>query len=190
MDSIDDIMGDLLDEKPKPAAFDVVVSPDQGLTIDVRNLQVSATHIKELAPYMAAANNINRATEGTAPNMLADLNCGLMKTGAFLGAAKCSLNKSRTTRKNAEAIAKLDKFPRYCQENNIAKPTADLRDAFVDKDELVLAAADQEAYYEAVVEQLSAIKMAMIMAMSSIKAIVYNSRDSDFAAGNRVGSGF
>lgn len=186
MDTIDALLDDLTNSKPVPDISSNAVS----MTVDVRSIQVSVKHIEELAPYMAVAQNISRATELTAPNMLADLTCGLMKTGTFLGAAKQSYTKAHTTRKQMEAIARLDKFPKYCQENNIGKPTADIRDAFVDQDSIVIAAADQEAYCEAVVEQLSCIKMAMIMAISAIKAIVYNHKDSDFVSGNRVGSGF
>ena len=141
--------------------------------------------LEALAPYVVQASSLQDVTESTAPKVMSCLTEGLMVAGTYYASALYKANETKVRRKEAEAIASLDKFPDWCLANN-AKGTADMRSAFVNMDKEVMELSLEEGYLQALVEQLSSIKMAITMALSSTRSIAYGYRDSSSVSGGKM----
>lgn len=153
----------------------------------VDSQDVIPEYVDSLKNYLVIASNIHEIkTDYDANRAISALSEGMSLLSGYLGSVTYSFNMSRTEVKKTKAIAALEKFPAYCQNMNIAKPTADLREHFVNIDEDVLSALQKEAMYEAMLEQLGLIKMNLIMAQSSIKASRYGFNETRQMSGNMV----
>jgi len=154
------------------------------------NLGVSRMHqdrINELQPYLALVENEQDITQFTAPGLLAQLSYGFRKSGEYYALAIREWKNAKNSRKQAEAIASLDGIKDYVfkqkQQGNDVKVTDSVRTAYVQIDPDVKRANELESLYEAMMEQLSTIKMEFLMAISSTKAIAFGRRDSDMISG-------
>jgi len=137
-----------------------------------------------LARYVVQASDLTNVTESTAPVALSTLSEGLMVAGTYYASALFKLNETKVFRKNAEAIAALEKFPDWCNTTG-NKGTADMRAAFVAMDKEVQGFFLQEGFFQALVEQLASIKLAITMALSSTRSIAYGYRDSSGVSGSK-----
>jgi hypothetical protein len=153
----------------------------------VDSQDVIPEYIDNLKNYLVIASNIHEIkTDYDANRAISALSEGMSLLSGYLGSVTYSFNTSRVQVKRCKAIAALEKFPEYCQKTNILKPTADLREHFVNLDEEVQIAQQQEAMYEAMLEQLNLIKMNLIMAQSSIKASRYGFNETRQMTGSVV----
>ena len=153
----------------------------------VDSQDVIPEYIDTLKNYLVIASNIHEIkTDYDANRAISALSEGMSLLSGYLGSVTYSFNLSRSEVKRAKAIAALEKFPEYCQSMNIAKPTADLREHFVNLDEEVQVAQQKEAMFEAMLEQLGLIKMNLIMAQSSIKASRFGFNESRQMSGSVV----
>lgn len=153
----------------------------------VDSQDVIPEYVDTLKNYLVIASNIHELkTDYDANRAISALSEGMSLLSGYLGSVTYSFNMARMEVKKTKAIAALDKFPIYCEHKNIVKPTADLREHFVNSDDDVLAAQQREAMYEAMLEQLNLIKMNLIMAQSSIKASRYGFNESRQMSGNVV----
>jgi len=144
-------------------------------------------YIDSLKNYLVIAANIHEIkTDHDANRAISAMSEGMSLLSGYLGSVTYSFNMSRSEVKRAKAIAALERFPEYCQTMNISKPTADLREHFVNLDEDVQSAQQKEAMYEAMLEQLNLIKMNLIMAQSSIKASRYGFNETRQMSGSVV----
>jgi hypothetical protein len=159
---------------------DIVAKPKDNLAFTI-----SPQEVLQLAPFVAEASDFAYVNETTAAQKLSTLSSGLIKSGSLLASANYSLIQSKTVLKQKQAVAALEKFPGYCAERGI-KATEAQREAFVDQCSEVIEAAQQVAYFEALVKHLDTIKMSMIMAISSVKSIVYGHKDSNSVTGNVI----
>lgn len=141
--------------------------------------------LEALAPYVVQASSLQEVTEATAPKVLSSLTEGLMVAGTYYASALYKANETKVRRKEAEAIAALDQFPEWCTRTG-NKGTADMRSAFVNMDARVMELCLEEGYLQALVEQLSSIKMAITMALSSTRSIAYGYRDSSSVSGGKM----
>lgn len=144
-------------------------------------------YIDSLKNYLVIAANIHEIkTDFDANRAISAMSEGMSLLSGYLGSVTYSFNMARSEVKKTKAIAALERFPEYCQVMNIAKPTADLREHFVNLDSDVQAAQQKEAMYEAMLEQLNLIKMNLIMAQSSIKASRYGFNETRQMSGSVV----
>lgn len=146
---------------------------------------VTPTQLMELTPVLACAQNLQNATEGTAPMILSTLSSGLIRTGGLLAGARLEADKARTERKRVQGRLALEAYPQYLNEKGI-KGTESTKEAFVDSHDDTVAACHKEAHCDALVCQLDTIKASLMMAISSVKSIVYGYKDSSSVSGNRV----
>lgn len=153
----------------------------------VDSQDVIPEYIDTLKNYLVIASNIHELkTDYDANRAISALSEGMSLLSGYLGSVTYSFNMARSEVKRSKALAALERFPEYCQQMNIAKPTADLREHFVNLDNDVIAAQQREAMYEAMLEQLNLIKMNLIMAQSSIKASRYGFNETRQMSGNMV----
>lgn len=144
-------------------------------------------YIDSLKNYLVIAANIHEIkTDFDANRAISAMSEGMSLLSGYLGSVTYSFNMAKSEVKRAKAVAALERFPEYCQTMNIAKPTADLREHFVNLDADVQSAQQREAMYEAMLEQLGLIKMNLIMAQSSIKASRYGFNETRQMGGNVV----
>jgi hypothetical protein len=150
---------------------------------DITKSPVTPQHIQMLAPYLAAISNMETANETNAPSLLAKLSKGLELATSACASATFHYNRSKSKLKKIQGIYFLEKFYDYVKEQEAIgikiKETDSSREHFVNTREEVIDAAAEVAYYEAVQEQLSGMKMTLTMAISGTKAIVYSNRTSD-----------
>jgi hypothetical protein len=154
------------------------------IACEIWQTTVVPQEVKDLAPLLNVARSLTNATEATAPTMLSDLSSGLIRVGTLLAAARYSHNMAGSKVKQKEAVLALEEFPKWCAANNI-KSTEAQRQAFVDMHGNG-PEAQEEAYYGALVSHLDTMKTTFIMAISSVKSIVYGHRDSNSVTGSRV----
>jgi hypothetical protein len=144
---------------------------------------LNPSYIEDLAQYIAAAEDIKSANQFTAPLLLGKLSTGLRKAGDHLAAAKYNYGKAYANRKRMRGIAALSEFPKWIRDQKAdgkdVKGTDKMMEYYVDQHPDVVSATEQEAYYEAVCEQLNTIKTEMFMAITSARAIVYGFKDSN-----------
>jgi hypothetical protein len=153
----------------------------------VDSQDVIPEYIDTLKNYLVIASNIHELkTDYDANRAISALSEGMSLLSGYLGSVTYSFNMARSEVKRSKALAALERFPEYCQQMNIAKPTADLREHFVNLDTDVQTAQQREAMYEAMLEQLNLIKMNLIMAQSSIKASRYGFNETRQMSGNMV----
>lgn len=153
----------------------------------VDSQDVIPEYIDTLKNYLVIASNIHELkTDYDANRAISALSEGMSLLSGYLGSVTYSFNMARSEVKRSKALAALERFPEYCQQMNIAKPTADLREHFVNLDIDVQTAQQREAMYEAMLEQLNLIKMNLIMAQSSIKASRYGFNETRQMSGNMV----
>lgn len=153
----------------------------------VDSQDVIPEYIDTLKNYLVIASNIHELkTDYDANRAISALSEGMSLLSGYLGSVTYSFNMARSEVKRSKALAALERFPEYCQQMNIAKPTADLREHFVNLDADVQTAQQREAMYEAMLEQLNLIKMNLIMAQSSIKASRYGFNETRQMSGNMV----
>jgi hypothetical protein len=139
---------------------------------------------------MLAENPIDLQDENYRRTIFAKLSYGMRKAGEYLGQAKYHQRMAYARRKQAEAIAALDEFGKYLAQGKAdgkdIKPTVDIRAHYVNIDPGVMAASAKEAYIDAIIEQLSTMKMEFMMAISTIKAVAYGIKDSDYMSSASV----
>lgn len=153
----------------------------------VDSQDVIPEYIDTLKNYLVIASNIHELkTDYDANRAISALSEGMSLLSGYLGSVTYSFNMARSEVKRSKALAALERFPEYCQQMNIAKPTADLREHFVNLDADVQTAQQREAMYEAMLEQLNLIKMNLIMAQSSIKASRYGFNETRQMSGSMV----
>lgn len=138
-----------------------------------------------LRSYLVLAENtIDLHDENFRRTVFPKLSYGLRKAGEYLGWACFHQRASYAARKQAEAIAALDEFGKYLgikkAEGSDIKSTEAVRAHYVNIDPGVKHACLKEAYMDAVVQQLATMKMEFTMAISTIKAMAYGVRDSDY----------
>lgn len=153
----------------------------------VDSQDVIPEYIDTLKNYLVIASSIHELkTDYDANRAISALSEGMSLLSGYLGSVTYSFNMARSEVKRSKALAALERFPEYCQHMNIAKPTADLREHFVNLDADVQSSQQREAMYEAMLEQLNLIKMNLIMAQSSIKASRYGFNETRQMSGNMV----
>lgn len=179
-------MSKTLGEASDSFAFTPDESPVSDI-IDIQNHELVSNHIKELAPYLAIAENIKEVNQFTAPQLLGKLSVGLRKAGDLLATAKYLYKKARADRKRVEAVVALDLFPEYAKQNDV-KSTDAMRAYYVNQHKDVLAAIDREAFFEAVQEQLHTIKTELFMSITTARSIVYGFKDSNQLSAVATGS--
>lgn len=144
-----------------------------------------------LRSYLVLAENVADLQDANfRRTIFPKLSYGMRKAGEYLGWARFHQRKSYAERKQAEAIAALDEFGKWLASRKAAgedtKATEAVRSHYVNIDKGVLSAASREAYMDAVVEQLSTMKMEFMMAISTIKAMAYGVREENFMSGATV----
>ena len=154
---------------------------------DITKSEVTPKHISMLAPYLAAIQEMENVNEVTAPGLLAKLSKGLELTSSALASSTFHYNRTRSNLKKIQGIFFLERFSKYVAEQealgNKVKETDTSKEHFVNTREEVIAAAAEMSYHEAVREQLSGMKTAFTMAISSAKSIVYSKTNSDSLSG-------
>jgi hypothetical protein len=144
-----------------------------------------------LRSYLVLAENVADLQDANfRRTIFPKLSYGMRKAGEYLGWARFHQRKSYAERKQAEAIAALDEFGKWLAVRKAAgedtKATEAVRAHYVNIDKGVLNTASREAYMDAVVEQLSTMKMEFMMAISTIKAMAYGVREENFMSGASV----
>lgn len=144
-----------------------------------------------LRSYLVLAENVADLQDANfRRTIFPKLSYGMRKAGEYLGWARFHQRKSYAERKQAEAIAALDEFGKWLSQRKASgdevKATEAVRSHYVNIDKGVLNAANREAYMDAVVEQLSTMKMEFMMAISTIKAMAYGVREESFMSGAAV----
>ena len=142
-----------------------------------------------LRSYLVLAENpADLQDDNYRRTIFSKLSYGMRKSGDYLGWARYHQRMAYARRKQAEAIAALDEFGKYLARGKAAgndvKATVDIRAHYVNIDPGVMSASAKEAYMDAIVEQLSTMKMEFMMAISTIKAMAYGVRDSDYMSGS------
>lgn len=156
------------------------------IPLDTLSQQLSPVYLEKIAPYMVICTRMHEIrTDHEANKAISKISEGISLVAAYVGAATSLYNTSRFARKQAEAVAILEKAPVYAQENGI-KMTESLRESFVNLDPDVKAAFEKEQMAEAMLAQLSIIKTNLIMSMSSIKASRYGFKEDGHISGNLV----
>lgn len=163
--------------------FEQGTNMDSKTFFDITKAPVTPKHIQLMAPYLAAVQEMEFVNETNAPSLLAKLSKGLELVSGALGSATFHYNRSRSKLKKIQGICFLEKFYDYvaAQESKgiKIKETDSSREHYVNTQQDVIDANAEVAYYEAVQEQLSGMKMTLTMAISSTKSIVYSNRLSD-----------
>jgi len=141
--------------------------------------------VEVLRSYLVLAENItDLQDENFRRTVFPKLSYGMRKAGEYLGWARYHQRMSYAIRKQSEAVAALDEFGKYLARGKAAgndiKATVDIRAHYVNIDPGVMSASAKEAYMDAIVEQLSTMKMEFMMAISTIKAMAYGVKDSDY----------
>lgn len=144
--------------------------------------------VEVLRSYLVLAENVtDLQDENFRRTIFPKLSYGMRKAGEYLGWARYHQRMSYAQRKQAEAVAALDEFGKYLARGKAAgndvKATVDIRAHYVNIDPGVMSASAKEAYMDAIVEQLSTMKMEFMMAISTIKAMAYGVKDSDYMSG-------
>ena len=154
---------------------------------DISQVAVTPEHIRRLSPFLAMVSDLEDVNDATAPRLMAKLSEGLNLASTLFASATYHYNKSKTNLKKIRGICALERFGLYVKNQKdfgvTVKETENIREAFIDTQEDVIAACNETSYYEAVREQLSGNKMSLTMAISATKAIVYGSRTSDSLSG-------
>jgi hypothetical protein len=174
-DVLESILSGNFEDSGKPVGrsnfFDITKSP------------VTPQHIQMLAPYLAAISDMETANEGNAPGLLVKLSKGLELASSACASATFHYNKAKSKLKKIQGIFFLERFYEYVKEQEALgikiKETDSSREHYVNTRDEVITASAEVAYYEAVQEQLSGMKMTLTMAISGTKAIVYSARHSD-----------
>jgi len=152
---------------------------------EIPKKKIDITALHALRPYLVEASELRGINDVNAGAKLSVLQEGLNICNQKTAIASMELMKAKVKRKELEAIARLEGFPEYAKEKGILKPSADLRDAYVDMDKNVQKALMEESYYEAIYEQLKNNKFAITMALSAVRSIAFGYKSSDsFSSGN------
>lgn len=146
--------------------------------IDIQQTELYFKHIKDLAPYLAIAENIHEVNQFTAPALLGKLAIGLRKAGDYLAVAKYRYKTARSKRKEIEAIVAIDEFREYVRSQSEIKVTEAMRTHFVNRHPDVIKAAEREAFFEAIQEQLVTMKTELFMSITTARNIAYGFRDN------------
>lgn len=162
------------------------VTPDENPVNDITNIKTQELHFKHidaLAPFLAIAENIQEVNAFTAPSLIGKLSMGFRKAGEYLAVAKYNYGEARKNRKKAEAIVALDEFPKFIRNEKMngreIKSTDDTRKFFVCQHQMVLAAIEQENFFEAIQEQLITMKSELFMAITTARSIAYGFKDAN-----------
>jgi hypothetical protein len=185
---LDELVGDVASRIPGAGPLETLYQPDETKPANTDMLihqTITPIQMQALAPYLATAQRLQDANMGTAPTMLSELSAGLIKVGTLVASARYMADKSRTNRKQVEGKLALEDFAQYCIDKQL-KSTEALRTAFVESHPQSAAAAEQEAYYGALVAQLEIMKTTLVMAISSTRSIVYGYKDVNSVTGNNV----
>jgi hypothetical protein len=154
---------------------------------DISKTAVTPDHIRLLSPFLAMTVELENVNEGTAPHFLAKFSEGLNLASSLFASATYHHNKARTNLKKVRGLCALERFGEYVKAQKdlgvTVKETESIREAFIDTQDDVIAAANEANYYEAVREQLGGNKMSLTMALSAVKAIAYNTRPTDLLSG-------
>lgn len=142
-----------------------------------------------LRSYLVLAENpADLQDENFRRTVFAKLSYGLRKAGDYLGWALYHQRMAYAKRKQAEAVAALDQFGGWLEGRKAAgveaKATVDVRAHYVNIDPGTIAAAAREALMDAAVQQLSTMKSEFTMAITTIRALMYGGRDSDYMSGS------
>lgn len=152
---------------------DVVSTPAS----ETKSIDIMA--LKQMLPFLQEAQDLRGVNEISGKEKLSLLLEGLNLVNMNLRKARMSAAKAKIKRKELEGICRLEKFPDYAKAKGILKPSADLRDAFVDMDKEVQEAILEQEFYEAIATQLDNNKYALTMAISSTRAIAFGFRQAD-----------
>jgi hypothetical protein len=175
---------------PTPSVDDPPITSEME-AVDPAFSKLYLERVEILRSYLVLAENpADLMDENYRKNVFAKLSYGMRKAGDYLGWGRYHLRVAYGDRKRAEAIAALDEFGAYLASRKATdkevKATDKVRDFYVHINTGVTQAVAREAFMEAVVEQLSTMKQEFMMAISTIKAMAYGNRDSDFMSGASV----
>lgn len=129
--------------------------------------------MSELKEYVSYAENPHDyLDERHRIKLFNKLSYGLRKSGEGLARALYMQRVAKIRRKEAEAIAFLDDFSEYAQQNDI-KATDKARENYVLKSKRVIDAAEAEACMDAWVEIFATTKQEFSMAIATLRALVF-----------------
>jgi len=193
MSNVDDELAfssELVGEIAKKDPFRPLVrAPDVDL-IDVAASTTHAENLQYLQEYLILAEDSSDLNETTGPKTLAQLSHGFRKAGEFAAAANCAWKNAKAAKKRAEAVAALDNFREYVSQKKAdgitVKVTEPVREHYINIDEGVIKAVEQENLLEAFKEQMLTIKFEFAMAISNVRAIVYGHKDSNTISGSSM----
>jgi hypothetical protein len=171
-------------------------SKDSPLTIEMEEIDPEFSKLynermEVLISYVVIAERtFDLADERLRQQMFAKLSYGLRKAGEWLGWARYHQSMAKSRRKQAEAIASLEGFGKYLSQKKGSgeevKATESVRSHYIQINPEVMLACSKEALMDAIVEQLMTVKLEFIQAISTIKAMAWGMKDSDFMSGSSV----
>jgi hypothetical protein len=111
------------------------------------------------------------------------LSFGLRKAGELVAYLKYHYKMAVDANKRAKAIAFLEEFDEYARSKEL-KSTDKAREFYIPLNQGVRVAQEAEAVLEAYLENAMTIKQEFIMALSTIKGMVYGLKDHDLLSGS------
>lgn len=190
-------MSDKLDMTALSVAF--VSKPDESLPPEIaavdlamsRQYDEKAGHLRSI--LVLAENPIDLNDENQKRIIFARLSYGLRKAGEMLGWVRFHYKQAKSDCKRAAAVAALEEYTDYLvskrQSDDKLKATEKMREFYVGMSETVRAANSREAMLEAMEIQASTMKLEFMMSISTLKAMAYGMRDSDFMSGSAANAG-
>lgn len=139
-------------------------------------ITLSEQVVEILAPYVTKARQVTGASEVDAPFYMKELVDGILASGQLIAQASFQYSQAKSNRKRSEAIALLEKFPKFVAERKI-KGTVAEGEAFVALDENVKKAYETEAQYEALFGYIQNTKQCLTMAHDDLKKAIYANKD-------------
>lgn len=127
----------------------------------------------DITPYLVEAKKAAALYEGDAPVFLKTMVDGILKVAEHISVVSYKMGDAKKQRKRSEAIAALESFPEYAKSKGI-KGTSDQMGHFVNIQEEVLSAVDDELYYSSMLEYLYTVRDALRMAHDDAKKTVYS----------------
>lgn len=129
----------------------------------------------KLRPYSAKLSEMSRVNEHDAPVFLKIMIDGLLVTGQLISSVSYKAEKAKINRRTQEALA-AENFRDYAKAKGI-KGTVDERNHFINVQDHVLQALEEEAAYEAMMQFLMIKKESFRMAHDDVKKFVYFRND-------------
>ena len=147
-------------------------------TLSQSNIKLTEEQIHEdVAYYQNKIRNIATCSEHEVPLMLKIFIEGIAKIGNMQSTILLSFNQAKKKRKEAEAIAVLEKYPEWCQSKK-KKGTVVEGQSFTDLDAEVQSARENEHYYEALNMYLQNARQTLVYAHDDLKKITYTNMSS------------